>query len=56
MVTGVADTHCPGLGTKVLVFIPVVAVLIVAGFQAPAIPLVDVGNAGAGAFWQSVVG
>lgn len=56
MVTGVAETHCPAVGTNVLVLVPSVAVLIVAGFQVPEMPLVDVGKAGAVAFWQSVAG
>jgi hypothetical protein len=56
IVTGVAETHCPGFGTNVLLFGPSVVVLIVVGLQTPAIPLVDAGNAGAGELWQSVAG
>ena len=56
IVTGVAETHCPAVGTKVLVFMPVVVVLIVVGFHVPVNPLVEVGNAGADAFWQRVAG
>jgi len=56
-VTGVADTHCPAFGVKVLVFVPVVAVLIVAGFHDPVMPFDDVvGKTGAAEFWQSVAG
>lgn len=47
MVTGVAETHCPGFGMNVLVLTPSVVVLMVVGFHVPEIPLVDVGNAGA---------
>jgi hypothetical protein len=56
IVTGVTDTHCPAAGIKVLVLVPVVDVLIVVGFHVPEMPLVDVGNAGAVEFWQTVDG
>lgn len=56
MLTGVAETHCPAFGTKVLVLVPGVAVLIVAGFHVPVIPLVEAGKAGATAFWHNVAG
>ena len=43
--------HCPTFGVNVYVVVPVVEVLIVDGFQVPAIPLFDVpGNIGAVAF------
>jgi hypothetical protein len=46
--------HCPAPGVKVYVVVPVVAVLIVAGFQVPVIPLLEVvGKTGAALFWQS---
>ena len=41
------------VGVNVYVVVPVVAVLIVAGFHVPLIPLVDVdGNTGAAEFWH----
>jgi hypothetical protein len=46
--------HCPAPGVKVYTVVPTVVVLIVAGFQVPVIPLVDVkGNEGATKFWHS---
>ena len=46
--------HCPAAGVNVYVVVPAVAVLIVAGFHVPVMPLVDVvGNAGALEFWHS---
>ena len=43
--------HCPAFGVNVYVVMPVVDVLITAGFHVPVIPLFDVsGNPGAGAF------
>ena len=52
MVTTVA--HCPASGVNVYVLVPTEAVLIVAGFHVPVMPLVDVvGKAGAVPFWQS---
>ena len=46
--------HWPALGVKVYVVVPMVAVLMTAGFHVPVMPLVDVaGNAGAVAFWHS---
>jgi hypothetical protein len=41
-------------GVNVYVVVPVLDVLMVAGFHVPVMPLVDVvGNAGAVAFWHS---
>jgi len=49
-----AVAHCPASGVNVYVVVPTEAVLIVAGFHVPVIPLVDVvGKAGAMLFWQS---
>ncbi len=46
--------HCPADGVNVYVFVPGSEVLIVAGFQVPVMPLVDVaGNAGAVEDWHS---
>ena len=46
--------HWPAFGVNVYVVVPVVDVLIIAGFQVPVMPLFDVvGNAGAVAFWHS---
>jgi hypothetical protein len=43
--------HCPAAGVNVYVFVPTVAVLMVAGLQVPVIPFDDVvGNAGAEEF------
>ena len=45
--------HCPAAGVKLYVLVPVAEVLIVAGFQVPVIPLVEVaGRAGAEEFWH----
>jgi hypothetical protein len=50
----VAVAHCPADGVNVYVVVPAVAVLIVAGFHVPLMPLLDVvGNVGAAAFWHS---
>ena len=47
----VTAPHWPAFGVKVYVVVPLVDVLIIAGFQVPVIPLFDVvGNAGAVAF------
>ena len=47
----VTAAHCPALGVKVYVVVPIVDVLIVAGFHVPVMPLLDVvGNTGAVAF------
>ena len=52
IVTAVA--HCPASGVNVYVVVPTEAVLIVAGFHVPVMPLVEVeGNAGAVPFWHS---
>ena len=54
MLNVVAVAHCPASGVKVYVVVPAVPVLIVAGFQVPLMPLVDVaGNAGAPEFWHN---
>ena len=46
--------HWPAVGVKVYVWVPIVAVLIVAGLQIPVIPFVEViGSAGAVLFRQS---
>jgi hypothetical protein len=46
--------HWPAAGVNVYTDVPTVVVLMVAGFQVPVIPLVDVnGNAGATEFWHS---
>ena len=46
--------HCPAFGVNVYVVVPVVEVLITAGFHVPVIPLLDVvGNVGAVSFWHS---
>jgi hypothetical protein len=50
----VVEAHCPAFGVKVYVVVPVLAVLIVAGFQVPVIPLLEVAaNVGAIAFWHN---
>jgi len=46
--------HWPAFGVNVYVVVPAVAVLIVAGFHVPPMPLLDIaGSVGAAAFWQS---
>ena len=46
--------HCPVAGVNVYDLVTAVDVLIVAGFQVPIIPFVDVdGKPGAAEFWQS---
>src|SRR5512133_227482 len=48
------EAHCPAAGVKVYVVVPIAAVLIVAGFQVPVVPLDDMpGSNGAVAPWQS---
>ena len=54
MLSVVVVAHWPADGVNVYVVVPAVAVLIVAGFQVPVIPLFDVvGSVGAVLFWQS---
>jgi hypothetical protein len=54
MLSVVVVAHCPLSGVNVYVVVPVVEVLITAGFHVPVIPLLDVvANAGAPEFWQS---
>jgi hypothetical protein len=49
----VATAHWPAFGVNVYVVVPVVLVLIVAGFQVPEIPFVEFkGSEGAAAFWH----
>ena len=48
MVSVVVVAHCPAAGVNVYELVPIVAVLMAAGFQVPVIPFVDeVGNTGA---------
>ncbi len=41
-VRGAVVAHCPASGVKVYVVLPAVEVLMVAGFQVPVIPLLEV--------------